>query len=198
MTNRFPAERLDSRTQVRSINEDHMKHRYRYVTSSAALLLLAATMQANADEQPRIINSGPVTACQAATPVFSDKIRKRPLAVKNEGTSSAFVTCSFTTIGPRGLSTPTRYELFVSNTGPDADITCTAVGGVEGGTGTNTPEFDVRTTHLVSGGEPIAFTYIPGQFQNDILPAVFSISCNLQPGMAVHDMYVFFSEDIGD
>ncbi len=175
-----------------------MKHRHRYVTSSAALLMSLAAMHASAEEQPRIINSGPVTACQAATPFFSDKIRKRPLAVKNEGTSSAFVTCSFTTIGPRGLSTPIRYELFVSNTGPTTDITCTAVGGVEGGIGNSAPQFDTRTTQLGSGDEPIAFTYTPGQFQNDILPAVFSISCNLQPGMAVHDMYVIFNEDIGD
>lgn len=165
-----------------------------------ALCAGAASFAANADEQPRQINSGPVNHCQAALPVFDGKIRKRPLAVVNEGDGNAFVTCSLSTIGPRFLSTSTFFEFYVSYNGPEesADITCTVVGGVQGGTGNATPQFDTRTGTFERGAVPDSFTYIPGQFNNDIMPDVISFQCNLPPGGAIHDMYLRLNEEIGE
>lgn len=165
-----------------------------------ALCAAAVPLAANAEQQPRVINSGPVNHCQAALPVFDGKIRKRPLAVVNEGDGNAFVTCSLTTVGPRPISTSNFIEYYVSYNGPleQADITCTLVGGVQDGTGNSTPEFDTRTGTFTRGAPPDAFTYIPEQFNNDIMPAVVSFQCNLPPGGAIHDMYVILDEDIGD
>lgn len=173
---------------------------YLHATAVASALCLLCVGTARADEQPRIINSGPVNHCQAALPVFDGKIRKRPLAVVNEGDGNAFVTCSLSTIGPNGFSTSNFVEYYVSYNGPleQADITCTLVGGVQGGAGLNAPQFDTRTGTFTRGGEPDSFTYIPEQFDNDTMPAVVSFQCNLPPGGAIHDMYVQFDEDIGN
>jgi hypothetical protein len=178
-------------------------HHVSATTVASTLLALcagAASLGVHAAESPRQINSGPVNHCQAALPVFDGKIRKRPLAVVNEGDSNAFVTCSLSTIGPRFFSTSTFFEFYVSYNGPQpsADITCTVVGGVEGGTGNAAPEFDTRTGTFERGAVPDSFTYIPEQFNGDRLPDVISFQCNLPPGGAIHDMYLRVNEDIGD
>lgn len=169
------------------------------LTSTLLALCAGATsLGVHAELQPRFISSGPVDRCQAALPVFDGKIRKRPLAVVNEGTSNAFVTCSFTTVGLPFVSPTTFIEYYVSYDGPlpEADITCTLVAGVEDGA--STPEFDTRTGTFESGATPDSFTYIPEQFAGDRIPGVVSFQCNLPPGGAIHDMYVRVDEEIGE
>jgi hypothetical protein len=51
--------------------------------------------------------------------------------------------------------------------------------------------------HRVRGADPDSFTYIPEQFNNNVVPAVISFQCNLPPGGAIHDMYVILDEDVG-
>lgn len=172
-----------------------MKHSRSPLSLCAALTLTLVTMQASAEERLHVVRSGPVTACQPSLPVFDGNIRKRPLAVVNEGASSAFVTCSFTTVGPELENLVERYQLFVSNTGPDTvEISCTGVGGVHGGTISQAPQFIPLTLSLLSG-EKRFFSYFPAQFFNDVLPNFFSVSCNLPSGTSVNDMHVFFDVD---
>lgn len=68
--------------------------------------------------------------CQTAMPVYDTDVRKRPLAVVNEGTTSAYITCSLTTdLGSLGVIS---YGTKLSNEGSSSKtINCTAVTGEE-------------------------------------------------------------------
>jgi hypothetical protein len=160
------------------------------------MLSLGMNLHADAAEPLHVVRSGPVTACQSALPVFDGNIRKRPLAVANEGTSNAFVTCSFTTVGPELANLVESYKLFVSNAGTGTvDINCTGVGGVQGGIINQAPQSIPLTIRLVSG-EKRFFSYFPAQFLGGVLSNYFSVSCSLPLGTSINDMQVFFDEDV--
>ena len=78
------------------------------LTLSLAVALTAATLSPNA--QAVTVNrdylSHGTANCQSALPVFDGNIRKRPAAVANEGTATAFVTCDSESIndGATGFS----------------------------------------------------------------------------------------------
>ncbi len=104
---------------------------------------------------------GATGSCQAALPNFEGSIRKRPLALQNEGTGTAFVTCSpqqFLDLFDETFGT----RLLFSNTGTaPVSVTCTAVVG-SGATATYTP----LTVEIAAGGtgaldfdNSTAFTY---------------------------------------
>lgn len=63
-----------------------------------ACLVFAAQRPASAVEILIGTASHGTANCQAALPVFDGKIRKRPLAIANEGSTTAFVTCDFETL----------------------------------------------------------------------------------------------------
>lgn len=66
-------------------------------------------------------------ACRSALPAFDGDIRTRPLAVQNEGTATAFVTCA-----QQGNldQRPTQLSIFVvNNTQAVSTVSCTVVSG---------------------------------------------------------------------
>ena len=69
-------------------------------------------------------------SCQGSLPNFEGALRKRPLAVSNEGTGSAFISCSMAAdIGsPSGVTGV--LALFTNRTGSPVTINCTMVSGV--------------------------------------------------------------------
>lgn len=76
--------------------------------------------------------SNAVESCQGSLPNFEGALRKRPLAVSNEGTSTAFVSCSMAKIlgSPSGITAV--YGLFTNRTGAPVSISCTLVDGYAG------------------------------------------------------------------
>lgn len=62
---------------------------------AAATAGVASTASAATALREKVSNATGV--CQAALPAFDGLVRKRPLAVQNESTGHAFVTCSLTT-----------------------------------------------------------------------------------------------------
>ena len=89
--------------------------------------------QARAVTVDRGLTANPVTFCQAALPAYEGLIRKRPLAVQNEGTATAFVTCGFVN---DATSTGTRkvFAYFLNNDSAARQVTCTLVTSVAGAT----------------------------------------------------------------
>ena len=76
-------------------------------------------------------------ACQPALPAFDGQIRKRPLAVQNEGTAPAFVSCSLTGttsgVGGSGGRTVETVWLYARNaTATSATLGCTLVDNFSG------------------------------------------------------------------
>lgn len=100
------------------------------IVMAAGTALLAFSLQADALDVLSTNGTGPVGNCQAALPTYEGLIRKRPLAVINEGTSAAYVTCALTSeevsLNVQSFSTRVSNRSDVPVT-----VTCTAVVGDE-------------------------------------------------------------------
>ena len=169
---------------------------------SITLLALAVGALASGPAQGatalRHFVSHPAGTCQGALPAFETAIRKRPLAVKNEGTTPAFVTCSFTSQGQDGgMSTrnPTRVAVYFRNSGAPVTLSCTGVSGYEGTA--STAQYVVKSMPL-GGGIPSLVWSAADFGEAAYFPnGLFSISCALAPGVSIHESVVQFEEEIG-
>lgn len=73
--------------------------------------------------------------CFPALPIYDGNVRKRPLAVVNEGTRPSFVTCGYTVdeYAAKEHGGVENFDTRVRNSSNvQAVVTCTAVIGVEG------------------------------------------------------------------
>jgi hypothetical protein len=178
-----------------------MQHHHSIAIGGLALglAIVLTPGAAHAYFQSRVLIANPVSYCQAALPVFDGNIRKRPLALRNEGQGSAFVTCSFTAEG--GTSSSLHYvRLRVSGSpfrGQD-DIGCTGVtsaAGYDNQYVTKTFSPSVLDTNTV-------FEWVPDDFdfEFDFIPGggLFSVSCQLPPGAAILDSEIMFYTWIGE
>jgi len=115
------------------------------LASLTLTVLVAADADAGGTNIIRVSSANATSFCQAALPVFDSNIRKRPLAVQNEGAEGAFVTCAFTAQSS-GLGPVT---VVAANTGSsDATLTCTGVTGYN--TGSN--EYASKTIVVPASG----------------------------------------------
>ena len=130
--------------------------------------------------------------CNGALPSFEGALRKRPLAVQNEGTAPAFVTC--------GLATEGRaYFVEVvarSTVGTALTLTCTLVNGWDGGT---TNGYSTKTVTLPADGGRDGFGWQPQDFGNvgTFAHEALSVTCNLPAGANINSLYVDFRREIG-
>jgi hypothetical protein len=148
---------------------------------------------AHAEVADRIESLSPVLSCQGALPAYEGKLRKRPMALVNEGSTTAFVTCGLTADengpysdwpGPRAL------EIEVANyTGTsDTTVKCTVAEvlgyyypvDIEVAAGTSSQYLWVA--YPLTEGQ--AF----GQRWTFYRPA---ISCALPPGTQINRVYEF-------
>jgi len=69
--------------------------------------------------------------CQAALPAFDGNIRKRPLAMQNDGTTPAFVTCGFKGLGidPHSAGNDLIGVALTTQGSQSVSVTCTLVNG---------------------------------------------------------------------
>lgn len=138
--------------------------------------------------------SNPAARCQGALPVFEMAIRKRPLAVVNEGTNDAFVTCGFEYDAVDAEdNAPILLDTYFSNrTAAPVTVTCTAVTGFD--TGVN--EFVSLTTQSIAPGAQGNLFWEAADFPDDgLLSGLVSISCNLPAGTAINDTYIWWAAD---
>lgn len=136
--------------------------------------------------------SNPTARCQGALPVFETAIRKRPLAIENEGTAATFVTCSFEASTYDSTSGILMLDTYFSNkSATDANVTCTAVTGYNGGTN----EYVSLTTAVPANSTGANPFWLDEDFEGFMPDGLVSISCNLPPGVGVNDTYVFWEED---
>lgn len=143
--------------------------------------------------------SNPTGMCQGALPAFETAIRKRPLAVQNEGAANAFVTCSFTSQGGwgSGVTNPTSVQVYFNATsGADVELSCTGVSGYQN----DANQYIVKSVVLPASGGQRALTWTAADFEGapgNFPSGLFSISCALAPGVGINDSRVVFSEEIG-
>lgn len=164
--------------------------------SGLTLAMGAALIPGTAQAQTIVTRtemSNPTNYCQAALPVFDGNVRKRPLAVQNEGSGNAFITCNFNTQG--GAITDVVVYFASSNTS-SLSVTCTGVNSYN--TGAN--EYIVKTAALNGTGGQNFIAWSASDFSGApayIPDGLFGISCNLLPGVGINDSYVIYDEDVG-
>lgn len=115
--------------------------------------------------------------CQAALPNFEGSIRKRPLAVQNESSVNAFVTCAMKgTAGARAINQEVRVRLINIADAPRS-VTCTLVDGRN--PALSDPIYIAKSTTVAAGGSS-EITWQPADNggNNFIYPA---LSCGLPP-----------------
>ena len=164
-----------------------------------ALLTIAVasaySISANAVETDHANAAGPTARCQSALPVFDGNVRKRPLAVQNEGLRNAFITCSFEVDAGNAIGNgPVLLDTYFTSTVGPININCTAVSGFQGGTN----EYLNQTIAIdpTDPEEPYGNgVWIDTDFEAGLGSGLISISCNLPPGVGINDTYVFWVAD---
>ena len=169
------------------------------VLSTVAVVATAFPIRAGSIPDPVIRDhlSHGTAGCQSALPVFDGNIRKRPLAVANEGASSAFLTCDFDDIDNNFGGKEKVGIYFVNQSGAaDATVSCTLVDGV-----VISP---AMTRYFPKVSPPIALGATSGILWDAVADAVESgryiapaLSCSLPPGIAVWAVQNVYPEDIG-
>ena len=167
----------------------------KFATGLAALTVaIASTLaigQVKAASEQLTFSSNPSARCQPATKVSEALIRKRPLAMVNEGTSNATINCAFELEARQTLNQ--LVTVFLSNsTATAVNATCTGISGWEGRTeegGTVViNEYVPVALPVPAGGQSLAFQWADADFENGT-GGLISVSCVLPPGVAINDTY---------
>lgn len=162
------------------------------------MVLGAAPGDASAETLRRFMTQNPTAICQSALPVYDGQIRKRPKAVQNEGTTPAFVTCSWISQGSAGENTanPVALVLYVSvNDGQADHVACVGVLGQQG------QAFNTYTRgiDLHSNGGTRLLEWGPSDFGGSTTfpSGLISVSCLLNPGVGINSSQIEFMEYVG-
>jgi hypothetical protein len=134
-------------------------------------------------------------SCRSALPVFDGNIRKRPAALGNEGTATAFITCDSDSINNGGTGHSAVSVFFTNRAGaPDVVVNCTLVDAVF----TAIESFPKSSNALpvgVPGGGAITWTAAAdNEGANFIAPAV---SCAVPAGVDVPFVQFVYPEEVG-
>jgi hypothetical protein len=163
--------------------------------AACALAVAAAALSgpASADLVLRDYTINAAGNCQPALPVFSTNFRQRPLGIKNEGTTPAYVTCSlpgdFITAGNNfaGIG-------FVNTGAADYDVSCTFTDGVAAPF--STPNYYPQTV-TVPAGSANAAIWDPAAFALTTFSQYANFSCLLPPGGEINLLEIQFEQDNG-
>lgn len=152
------------------------------VLAGSALL---APLQAQAYDQG--VQGNSTAFCQAALPVFDTYLRKRPLAVVNEGSTTTYVTCSYP-VGSTAYQISIVYAYFANHSGITKDVNCTLVDGKDNGVVTYYP----KTTRSYDDGHKWAVGWNMNADNGGIgFGSTLSISCALPAAIGLADQYVY-------
>lgn len=136
--------------------------------------------------------------CQGALPNFEGNFRKRPLAIKNEGSTGAFLTCGLTSQYDVSTGGVPQVVLVVTNrNAPNTTMSCTLVDGYVDAT-IGFSDYFPQTINV------IGLTY--GQFSwsasgaggvNDPVFGYPAISCNVPANFEVNIEAHSYQEEVG-
>jgi hypothetical protein len=147
-------------------------------TAAATLAVVAMSMP---HARAATSASNATGMCQSALPVFDTQIRKRPLGVSNEGSSSAFVSCSV----PVGYNPDTvdNGAIFLTNRNAGAVIvSCTLV---DGALAAQDPGYYPQTVAALPG-EVTIIVWDPADHGLETFQSYPNYSCNLPPGVEIN------------
>jgi hypothetical protein len=179
------------------------------VAGSIAVLALGlgVSQPAQAVTQDRNIGQLGADMCKLSVPTTDTKVRPRASGFRNEGTTNAFVICTFhsdNTTGSlgNGFFTDAGVYLYTMDGSPH-DVTCTGVASTQGGDAWGEPIQYVAHTWTVGHsdyGDVSWWTAADfGGTAGDPMPSYdwFSITCNLPPNVAINMGFANMEEDVG-
>lgn len=157
------------------------------IALGAALVAAAAT---GAPAHATRVTAQATAICQGALPAFETAIRKRPLALQNEGTQAAFVTCAFVNPGPSDGSARVEAVLvYLQNVNAQTQqVSCTAVNSTA--TASPAPALYLTKGAFVtpSATSSTQLRFAAAEFGGgaSVLPGdTVGVSCNLPPGVGI-------------
>lgn len=135
-------------------------------------------------------SSNPSARCQPAIRASEAQVNKRPLAMVNEGATTAFINCAF----ELEISQSDGYAvvLYVSNgSAAPANVTCTGISGWEG----RAANEYLPQTVTIAAGDQGEFAWQDTDFAVGAA-GLISVACRLPQGAAINDSYaVVFADD---
>jgi hypothetical protein len=175
-----------------------------------AAICLAPSFPASAVTQDRFQIRTGADMCQLSVPTIDTKVRPRAIGFGNEGTTNAFVICTFDS-PPGGYSTTNNFKyagiVLKSMDGADHAVTCTGVNSVADGegAGVSAPQFVSKTVTVndsgPSGALGVPVNWEPEDFgSTGTIPdssGLFSITCILPPQVSVKYGGAQSAEDVG-
>ena len=136
-------------------------------------------------------------ACQVTLSVYESVVRKRPLAIQNEGNSPAFVTCSPASFQGAGANDIEGYTVRLVNRGTSlVNVSCTAVIGSDG-VASPVPVYSVKSANIGGGGGSavIAWRTLDSTGYTTAVP--FNLQCNLPPKIGISIIEINQNIDVG-
>ncbi|MEP6634752.1 MAG: hypothetical protein ABJA62_11150 [Luteimonas sp.] len=166
--------------------------------SAACVTTLAYALLSNpatAATSPIVLQQNGTGPCQVALPAYESLVRRRPLAIQNEGASSAFVTCSLTTLKGAIANDTFGYKLtMVNRSGNFLTLSCTAVIGSDG-VSSPAPVFVTKSDAAVNNASIVLTWRTFDGYSND---APFNVSCVLPPGVGISNIETTQTLNVGN
>ena len=152
---------------------------FRYATL-AAIAVAAATMFQVPQALAASSASTAVGSCQASLATYEAGLRKRPLAIQNEGTTNAFLTCS-SQGGFNPVAVDSAVVIVRNLNASTVDISCTLVDGPLPGVAS----YFTKTISL----PPDLFGVVgwePSEYGLTTFSGSENFSCKVPPGVEVN------------
>jgi hypothetical protein len=130
-------------------------------------------------------------ACQAALPSYEGQIRKRPLAIQNEGSAGAFMTCSPVSLQGNALHASGHELVLINNTAVARQVNCTGVTGPQGAT-TYMPK-----SVSVPGNGAASLSWLGADGVDSENLHTMNMSCMIPPGIGIRTVYTRQVVDVG-
>jgi len=160
----------------------------RYAVAVAVVLTAAAMTHAPQARALASVSTA-VGSCLGNVQASEMQLRKRPLGIRNEGTSGAFVSCA-TQWGYRPGASPSTYVTATNLSTTAVDFTCTLVDGYPLPYQVpNTIRYHPKTISLAPGSTA-RLAWVPSDyyFSGTSFTNYENFSCYLPPGIEINDV----------
>lgn len=138
--------------------------------------------------------SNAVGICQGALPSFEGSFRKRPLAIANEGTSNAFLSCTLP-LDQTAVQGNTAVAVgLVNRSNALVAVACTFVDGTVPELLGGVPPTLYPKNIAVAAGEGVSLIWQAAEYDLEAFSKIASVSCALPPGVELAGMATAFTE----
>lgn len=163
------------------------------VLSAAALVVLASPPPASAATVFKFYLNHAVSVCQPALPAFDGLIRKRPKALANEGTTTAFVSCAPGHQGDSSRTVEALQVLLINRRASSVQMACTLVDGL----GDDTVSASLVKTVDVAANGSASLTWQSGPDNGGLRYGLPAVSCALSAGTEIIGLAYQAMDEIG-